>query len=1554
MNFKNLLLTICFVVGIFSVAFAQQQQTALNVATTNPSKPINFAGNEQARFVTNITNSATDGSNMIIDNMQLQIPEGFDLVSLSLVKNRTTLASNSVSMQLNDTLRPSESYILNYCIRANCDAIPTNISNQFSVSFWNTLNINYSEHDTVKTLVKETDDFKLEVPSLSLTIGVGNANTHNNVKNIVWQTPVTDTFTIRNTAGAGSISNLRVAMLLMQNVDAFSDVKFSVVGGQFRNAEVEDGKYYIDLSSSDFQQAGLGDTFDANKQLRVAVSFIPTKFYLQTQAKYLAQVKNGSEVCNEQINASAICDYHCQEPNVTLNITSEIIQKANYCGREFICDIVIKNATQNTDLTNTLRNAYFYFSRNGTNYTVTSVLCNGSEILPDSRKNYLLPTADIDGDGTPDLKPQDSCTIRVKARLTKNVDNVMFWIILQGESIDGITKMDSYSATSRLNLNSFSVVSPTDSKGGDPATYHVDVNLSSSGFYQPLVGFLDVDYVGIQYDSSIVKRYERTDKNIKSSDDITITASCEIPQLFNLVIKTNDCDDYYISDSKIGNSIVECPDTLQGKSCISARTLEVTPAVPQEINTCEPVTINATGELSYWCNDTCPKPRRIIARVYDLEGKLQFESISCSISVNGSSYTIATTSENAINNGIAWTSNDLMFPCSGTLNHTPLQLTAEVFVKGDHSLPDRNDCNLRVEFAVIDEGNNIHTANSKGFPLVVYDPEPRHNFSTMYATRVQENILVSLTTTQAAESIKNHPLRLLNVKLPAVEGFYYTTTSEVGQAYEEDLSLIGYRTKSTTLEARYSKEVRALCITNQQLDSTLHGSYTYSDYYASCSENETFTHDLAPARTIYAPIIEMNSSVEQSVSRLTTWNVFVKNTGNADAPNVTLRIKPNDNNVTRLHIERILVNGILHSSIESPAQSGIHYVNINDININNNTPVRVSVTMSGCTGEGTSYLDVTAIWTCEDIMNNANIAEEFEIRNCNNFFTQLELENMEAILVAESRYPNEEVFKLCQEIPIHLDIYNSGRANLTNIGLSFEQSNFKGVSIANNLIHTNYQYDNIDIKYDTLGVIFDDIANDIDTISFISQYILSSQQDKSAALSSRDSEDDIISIDFNLIAICDTTTVLTPFTFKVSALGNCGELQEQRFLYHLPLEGLDQIQMVGITASSSPFTAIQSEGIAEGQIVVTVTNNSLKPLDNLVVGVKLPDGLIVTTPSGSSSIKGFSLLTEQKSNGAIEATLTAPVGYVVPVGESRTFTLTVQENKPCPKDSKAFAYAEVPIEVGSDCGTETCTVRAQTDCDTIELQRLRQPVIVTITGDNTVCVGNEVILTASGANTYIWDDNTTDATISVAYPKTMYHVTGYVGECSATAEHTITFVERLTQPQLLLVVGTDTITNGKIQYSDWNTMGEQIIHAESDINGTLTPISKPDDNKCGTYQYQYTIANQCDTLTASITFEVENCNTITCEEDDLVVIDGKTGYTLEDLEVLRSYVQNSATLQPASDGGFTITIQSNCGETTYTLNSCFLNNADINKDGTINSIDIEMLAHLILEHYKDK
>ena len=145
MKLKHLFLTFSFVVGIFSVAFAQQQQTALNVTTTSTLDTLDFAGREQAHFVTNIANTATDGSSIFIDNMQLTLPDGFELVSLQLKKGETTLFNDVTSMQLNDTLKVMESYTLDYNVRPTCNAIPTNISNQFSIRCSNNLKITYIE-----------------------------------------------------------------------------------------------------------------------------------------------------------------------------------------------------------------------------------------------------------------------------------------------------------------------------------------------------------------------------------------------------------------------------------------------------------------------------------------------------------------------------------------------------------------------------------------------------------------------------------------------------------------------------------------------------------------------------------------------------------------------------------------------------------------------------------------------------------------------------------------------------------------------------------------------------------------------------------------------------------------------------------------------------------------------------------------------------------------------------------------------------------------------------------------------------------------------------------------------------------------------------------------------------------------------------------------------------------------------------------------------------------------------------------------------------------------
>lgn len=1546
MKLKHLFLTFSFVVGIFSVAFAQQQQTALNVTTTSTLDTLDFAGREQAHFVTNIANTATDGSSIFIDNMQLTLPDGFELVSLQLKKGETTLFNDVTSMQLNDTLKVMESYTLDYNVRPTCNAIPTNISNQFSIRCSNNLKITYIEQNALKIKEYSTNSYNFLIPNMNLSIGKSTANTNNNVKEIYWQTPVTDTFTIKCTEGAGPISNMRVSMRILQNNDAFSEIKFFVANQEYVPIHA-DGMYNIDLTTSDFQNAGLGNTFNGGENLNVVVSFKPTKFYLQTQVKYIARVKNGSDICNEQTNASAVRSYLCSEPNVKLSATMDIIQQANYCGRDFICDVTFTNTSENV-ITNTLTNAQFIFYNSG--YEIISVQHNGAEIAPISNRQYSLPTNDVNGDNIPDIQPQESCTVRIIARLTAPISNINFVVRFMGYTIDGSEKRQDATAYSSLSVQNFSLLSPSDSRGDDTATYHYDIRLQTIHyFYQRELGFLDVDYIGLMYDDTVRRVFDISEQNFSDSDTISIIASCDKPQLFKMVVRTNECDIFYIKDSRTGNSIVECPDSLYGSDCMSIRTIDVSPITPQQINTCETFTINASGELAYWCSDTCPKPQRIMAHIYDLDETLQFESVTCSISVNGSSYGIQPSNELAINNGIAW-STDIIpsFPCSDTLNRIPLQLTAQVFIKGNHELPNMSNHNIRVLFSAESDENTIYIANSKGSMLTVYDPELDPSSSSFPYYLVKGNASVSLSMTMAAASASQHPIRLTHIELPAVEGYYYTTTSEVGEPFSVDISNeFAYNTLNDSQTAEFIQSIRALCTTDgTPYDGSLQGTYTYTDYYASCRENETFTKDFAWVYTLQAPVIEMDSSMEQGLTKYTSWNVFVRNTGHAEAPNVTLRIKPNENNVTELNIESVSVNNIAILNPDYKIIDDVAYVRIGNIPANQNKPIKVTITMSSCSGEGFSYLDVTAIWTCENIMQEENIDEEFELRNCNNFSTRLKLENMKAELSVQERYPTQK-FKLCQNIPIHLDIYNSGRANLSNVGFVLSEDSFSdGVEIVDNLIYNKYNYDsyNIPVKINSISLITD--IREMDTLAILSQRVLGNS--KSAELPARNFNENIISTDFSVVVHCTDSTLIEPLEFKVSALTNCGELQEERLVYNLPLEGLDQIQMVGVTSLSTPFTVTQSNGIAEGIISMTIANNSMEPLENPIVGVELPDGLIVTTQSGSESIQGFSIQTSQKSNGATTVRLIAPASYSVPANSSRTFSLTLQENKRCPNlESIAEIYAEIPVEVASDCGSESCLIRARTERNKLRIQRLNQPVIITISGADTVCQSAEVILTASGADNYVWDDGSQTATTTVTYPTTTYHVVGTTTEgCSGEAEHTIVFVENIEQPQLALVVGTDTITNGIVQYADWNALGEEIIHVLGDENGTLTKINGTDDNGCGTYTYEYTVANHCDTLSSQISFTVENC--VICDGQDLVEIEGKEGFSIEDLYLLDTYIKNPSLLHKTANG-YEMTISDGCIEKTYQLSECFLENSDINKDGVIDLNDKNALFLLIVE-----
>lgn len=127
---------------------------------------------------------------------------------------------------------------------------------------------------------------------------------------------------------------------------------------------------------------------------------------------------------------------------------------------------------------------------------------------------------------------------------------------------------------------------------------------------------------------------------------------------------------------------------------------------------------------------------------------------------------------------------------------------------------------------------------------------------------------------------------------------------------------------------------------------------------------------------------------------------------------------------------------------------------------------------------------------------------------------------------------------------------------------------------------------------------------------------------------------------------------------------------------------------------------------------------------------------------------------------------------------------------------------------------------------------------ITISSSNTVCTGSSVILTASGANTYIWSTSAITATTLVTPLATsIYFVKGYdLNGCMSTISKTISTVSLPT----LSVSGNNTIcyggttsltANGAVSYT-WSTGSTSTVVALSPTLNTTYTVSGTDLAGC--------------------------------------------------------------------------------------------------------------------------
>lgn len=172
-------------------------------------------------------------------------------------------------------------------------------------------------------------------------------------------------------------------------------------------------------------------------------------------------------------------------------------------------------------------------------------------------------------------------------------------------------------------------------------------------------------------------------------------------------------------------------------------------------------------------------------------------------------------------------------------------------------------------------------------------------------------------------------------------------------------------------------------------------------------------------------------------------------------------------------------------------------------------------------------------------------------------------------------------------------------------------------------------------------------------------------------------------------------------------------------------------------------------------------------------------------------------------------------------------------------------------------------------------------VTVAATPSTTICTGNSVTLTASGADTYAWDNGITNATpFTPPVGSTTYTVTGTSNGCTNTATSTINVAD--CTPLLAGFEFNDNICVGScISFTD-TTSGDPVSWSW-DFGSASIPITSTEQNPgpicfntVGIYTIQLTVTNaagESNSTTNSITvFELP---TITAFHDTLIDLGGQ-------------------------------------------------------------------------------
>ena len=171
------------------------------------------------------------------------------------------------------------------------------------------------------------------------------------------------------------------------------------------------------------------------------------------------------------------------------------------------------------------------------------------------------------------------------------------------------------------------------------------------------------------------------------------------------------------------------------------------------------------------------------------------------------------------------------------------------------------------------------------------------------------------------------------------------------------------------------------------------------------------------------------------------------------------------------------------------------------------------------------------------------------------------------------------------------------------------------------------------------------------------------------------------------------------------------------------------------------------------------------------------------------------------------------------------------------------------------------------DADTTIIVVLQAPSVTLVADDNSICMGNDISLTAGGADTYIWfPSGTGNSNTFTPGTTTTYSVTGTSGSCSNTASVTVTVLDL---PNVTLIAGDDELCQGETTSLTANGANTYLWSN----SGSGNPINVSPTSTT-TYTVTGTDGNFC-SASANITITVYDSPTVTISASQSTICEGE-------------------------------------------------------------------------------